>query len=127
MIVRLKIEEPKIIFEPTFRELRDIILRCFSEIIASGEGISRVRKLFPLMIFMGLFLSHSCSRLPYILMLSFKISISLNATYPFNCCFSRWNVNFFQTCEVNDFYYAQLELMKVLLQTMWIKPWIYLD
>ncbi|XP_059139620.1 dynein axonemal heavy chain 3-like isoform X2 [Physella acuta] len=48
MIVRLKIEEPKIIFEPTFRELRDIILRCFSEIIASGEGISRVEcELFP--------------------------------------------------------------------------------
>ncbi|KAK0049220.1 dynein heavy chain 3 axonemal-like isoform X1 [Biomphalaria pfeifferi] len=48
MIVRLKIEEPKIIFEPTFRELRDIILRCFSEIIASGEGLNRVEcELFP--------------------------------------------------------------------------------
>ncbi|RUS89800.1 hypothetical protein EGW08_002412, partial [Elysia chlorotica] len=48
MIIKLKIEEPKIVFEPTFRELRDIILRCFSEIIASGEGLTRVEgELFP--------------------------------------------------------------------------------
>ncbi|CAG5132944.1 unnamed protein product, partial [Candidula unifasciata] len=48
MLMKLKIEEPKIIFEPTFRELRDIVLRCFSEIIASGEGLTRVEcDLFP--------------------------------------------------------------------------------
>lgn len=48
MIIKLKIEDPKILFEPTFRECRDIILRCFSEIIASGEGLSRVEcELFP--------------------------------------------------------------------------------
>lgn len=42
MIIKLKVEEPKIVFEPPFREIRDIILRCFSEIIASGEGLTRV-------------------------------------------------------------------------------------
>ena len=42
MIIKLRVEEPKIIFEPPFRECRDIILRCFSEIIASGEGLPRV-------------------------------------------------------------------------------------
>lgn len=48
MIIKLKIEDPKILFEPTFRECRDIILRCFSEIIASGEGLYRVEcELFP--------------------------------------------------------------------------------
>ena len=46
--LKLKIEDPKILFEPTFRECRDIILRCFSEIIASGEGLSRVEcEVFP--------------------------------------------------------------------------------
>lgn len=44
MIIKLKVEEPKITFDPPFRECRDIILRCFSEIIASGEGLQRVRK-----------------------------------------------------------------------------------
>lgn len=48
MLIKLKIEDPKILFEPTFRECRDIILRCFSEIIASGEGLSRVEcEVFP--------------------------------------------------------------------------------
>lgn len=48
MLIKLKIEDPKILFDPTFRECRDIILRCFSEIIASGEGLSRVEcELFP--------------------------------------------------------------------------------
>lgn len=42
MILKLRVEDPKIIFDPTFRECRDIILRCFSEIIASGEGLQRV-------------------------------------------------------------------------------------
>lgn len=42
MIIKLRVEEPKIVFDPPFREIRDIILRCFSEIIASGEGLTRV-------------------------------------------------------------------------------------
>ncbi|XP_053383461.1 dynein axonemal heavy chain 3-like [Mercenaria mercenaria] len=48
MIIKLRVEEPKIVFDPPFREIRDIILRCFSEIIASGEGLMRVEcQLFP--------------------------------------------------------------------------------
>ena len=48
MIIKLKVEDPKILFDPSFRDCRDIILRCFSEIIASGEGLSRVEcELFP--------------------------------------------------------------------------------
>lgn len=48
MIIKLRVEEPKIVFDPPFREIRDIILRCFSEIIASGEGLMRVEcTLFP--------------------------------------------------------------------------------
>jgi hypothetical protein len=31
MIIKLKVEEPKIVFDPAFKEIRDIILRCFSE------------------------------------------------------------------------------------------------
>ena len=46
MIIKLRVEEPKIVFDPPFREIRDIILRCFSEIIASGEGLMRVRHLY---------------------------------------------------------------------------------
>ena len=42
MIVKLTVEEPKIAFHPLFRDIRDIILRCFSEIIASGDGLCRV-------------------------------------------------------------------------------------
>ncbi|XP_077979573.1 dynein axonemal heavy chain 3-like isoform X2 [Glandiceps talaboti] len=48
MIIKLKVEEPKIVFDPPFRECRDIILRCFSEIIASAEGLPRVEcDIFP--------------------------------------------------------------------------------
>ncbi|KAK3579501.1 hypothetical protein CHS0354_028323 [Potamilus streckersoni] len=48
MIIKLRVEEPKIVFDPPFREIRDIILRCFSEIIASGDGLSRVEcEIFP--------------------------------------------------------------------------------
>jgi dynein heavy chain len=42
MIIKLRVEEPKILFDPPFREVKDIILRCFQEIIASGEGLPRV-------------------------------------------------------------------------------------
>ena len=45
MIIKLRVEEPKIVFDPPFREIRDIILRCFSEIIASGEGLMRVNRI----------------------------------------------------------------------------------
>ncbi|XP_074648811.1 dynein axonemal heavy chain 3-like [Tubulanus polymorphus] len=48
MIIKLRVEEPKILFDPPFREVKDIILRCFQEIIASGEGLPRVEcDLFP--------------------------------------------------------------------------------
>ncbi|XP_070580768.1 dynein axonemal heavy chain 3-like [Ptychodera flava] len=48
MIIKLKVEEPKIVFEPAFRECRDIILRCFSQIINSAEGLPRVEcDIFP--------------------------------------------------------------------------------
>ncbi|WAQ96862.1 DYH3-like protein [Mya arenaria] len=48
MIIKLRVEEPKIVFDPPFKEIRDIILRCFSEIIASAEGLMRVEcQLFP--------------------------------------------------------------------------------
>ena len=42
MIIKVYAEDPKLMFDPSFRECRDIILRCFSEIIASGEGLQRV-------------------------------------------------------------------------------------
>ncbi len=44
MLIKLKVEEPKVSFVPAFNVCRDIILRCFNEIIVSGEGIPRVRK-----------------------------------------------------------------------------------
>ncbi|KAK6187847.1 hypothetical protein SNE40_005782 [Patella caerulea] len=48
MIIKLRVQDPKIIFDPLFREIRDIILRCFTEIIACAEGLSRVEcELFP--------------------------------------------------------------------------------
>ncbi|XP_064624417.1 dynein axonemal heavy chain 3-like [Lineus longissimus] len=48
MIIKLRVEEPKILFDPPFREVKDIILRCFQEIIASAEGLPRVEcDLFP--------------------------------------------------------------------------------
>jgi dynein heavy chain len=50
MIIKLKVEEPKIIFDPLFKEIRDIILRCFSEIIASGDGLTRVSFLLLLLL-----------------------------------------------------------------------------
>jgi dynein heavy chain len=43
LLIKLKVEEPKIVFDPAFKEIRDIILRCFSEIVASGDGLTRVR------------------------------------------------------------------------------------
>lgn len=45
MIIKLKVDEPKIVFDPLFRECRDIILRCFSQIVTSAEGLQRVSTL----------------------------------------------------------------------------------
>ena len=48
MIIKLQVSEPKIVFDPPFRDCRDIILKCFSEIIASGDSLPRVEcDLFP--------------------------------------------------------------------------------
>ena len=42
MIVKVFAEDPKLMFEPTFGECWEIILRCFSEIISSASGLQRV-------------------------------------------------------------------------------------
>lgn len=42
MVIKLKVEEPKIVFEPPFREIVNLLIKCFSEIIASGTGLPRV-------------------------------------------------------------------------------------
>ncbi|XP_048465622.1 dynein axonemal heavy chain 3 [Rhincodon typus] len=48
MILKLKIEEPKIIFDPTLDECWDLINRCFLEILKSAHGILKVEcELFP--------------------------------------------------------------------------------
>ncbi|GCC38553.1 hypothetical protein chiPu_0017068 [Chiloscyllium punctatum] len=48
MIFKLKIEEPKITFDPTLDECWDLINRCFLEILKSADGILKVEcELFP--------------------------------------------------------------------------------
>ncbi|GCB71663.1 hypothetical protein scyTo_0001655 [Scyliorhinus torazame] len=48
MILKLKIEEPKITFEPSLDECWDLIDRCFKEILKSADGILKVEcELFP--------------------------------------------------------------------------------
>ncbi|XP_041084991.1 dynein heavy chain 3, axonemal-like [Polyodon spathula] len=48
MIVKLKVKEPAIVFEPSMRECWGLINRCFVEIVNSTEGLSRVEcDLFP--------------------------------------------------------------------------------
>ena len=42
MIVKVYAEDPKLLFDPTFGECWEIILRCFSEIISSASGLQRV-------------------------------------------------------------------------------------
>ena len=42
ILVKLKVTDPKIVFDPSFHECRDTIIRCFQEIIAGGEGLPRV-------------------------------------------------------------------------------------
>lgn len=42
MILKLKVEEPKIIFEPSLDECWDLIHRCYVEILNSANGILKV-------------------------------------------------------------------------------------
>lgn len=43
LVVKLRVEEPKIRIEPSFNELKDLLVHCFMEIISSAEGLPRVR------------------------------------------------------------------------------------
>ncbi|KAM4697749.1 dynein axonemal heavy chain 3 [Rhinophrynus dorsalis] len=48
LIIKLKIEEPKIVFEPGLEECWNLIKRCFHEILMSAEELPRVEvELFP--------------------------------------------------------------------------------
>uniref|UniRef100_UPI00398E73BF dynein axonemal heavy chain 3 isoform X1 n=2 Tax=Pristiophorus japonicus TaxID=55135 RepID=UPI00398E73BF len=48
MILKLKMEEPKIIFEPSLDECWDLINRCYMEILNSADGVLKVEcELFP--------------------------------------------------------------------------------
>ncbi|XP_030068202.1 dynein axonemal heavy chain 3 [Microcaecilia unicolor] len=48
IIVKLKVEDPKIIFEPCFEECWDLVYSCFNEIVNSAEGIPKVEtEIFP--------------------------------------------------------------------------------
>ncbi|XP_039273758.2 dynein axonemal heavy chain 3-like isoform X3 [Styela clava] len=48
MQLKLIVQEPKISFDPSFKECRDVLLNCFAHIVKAGEEISRVEcLLFP--------------------------------------------------------------------------------
>ncbi|XP_066834006.1 dynein axonemal heavy chain 3 isoform X6 [Anser cygnoides] len=48
LIVKLNVEEPKIVFEPSLKECWDLISHCFREILRSTEELPKVEKiLFP--------------------------------------------------------------------------------
>ncbi|XP_071879956.1 dynein axonemal heavy chain 3 isoform X2 [Anas platyrhynchos] len=48
LIVKLNVEEPKIVFEPSLKECWDLISHCFREILRSAEELPKVEKiLFP--------------------------------------------------------------------------------
>ncbi|KAK3717325.1 hypothetical protein QZH41_011557, partial [Actinostola sp. cb2023] len=48
MVIQLRVDGAKLIFDPPFREVRDIILRLLTEIVKSAEDLPRVEKeLFP--------------------------------------------------------------------------------
>eukprot|EP00794_Sanderia_malayensis_P008808 gene8808-9750_t len=48
IIVEVLVRDREIIFQPPFVDLRDVIVRCFTEIVASAEGIPRIEgELFP--------------------------------------------------------------------------------
>ncbi len=42
MIIKLQVDDPKVVFDPSLRDCRDIILQCFAEIIRSAEKLPRV-------------------------------------------------------------------------------------
>ena len=42
MLVAVRVEEPKIVFEPPLNDCRDIIHSCFNEIIDSTKHLPRV-------------------------------------------------------------------------------------
>ena len=45
MLVLVRVEEPKIVFEPPLNDIRDIIHSCFNDIIDSAKGLLRVSTL----------------------------------------------------------------------------------
>ncbi|XP_053327633.1 dynein axonemal heavy chain 3 [Spea bombifrons] len=48
LIIKLKIEEPKIVFDPVLEECWNLIKQCFYKVIQSAEGIPKVEvELFP--------------------------------------------------------------------------------
>ncbi|XP_072275027.1 dynein axonemal heavy chain 3 [Pyxicephalus adspersus] len=48
LIIKLKVEEPKIVFDPVLEECWNLIKRCFLEVIKSSEGLPKVEvELFP--------------------------------------------------------------------------------
>lgn len=42
IMLKVIIHDQKILFEPSFKECRDIVLDCFSHLIVAAEGIKRV-------------------------------------------------------------------------------------
>jgi len=42
MVIQLRIDGAKLIFDPPFREVRDVILRLLTEIVKSAEDLPRV-------------------------------------------------------------------------------------
>ncbi|KAJ7305844.1 hypothetical protein JRQ81_010210 [Phrynocephalus forsythii] len=48
LVIKLDVEDPKIVFEPDRRACWDLIYRCFMEILKNSEGLPKVQvKLFP--------------------------------------------------------------------------------
>ncbi|PAA63386.1 hypothetical protein BOX15_Mlig017039g2 [Macrostomum lignano] len=48
LILKLRIEEPKIVFDPAFKEIKDLLIRCIGTIIGASENLPRVEvRLFP--------------------------------------------------------------------------------
>ncbi|KAK7493483.1 hypothetical protein BaRGS_00015194 [Batillaria attramentaria] len=48
LIIKVKVEETAITFEPSFQEISNVFLRCFSAIITGGDDLPRVEvELFP--------------------------------------------------------------------------------
>uniref|UniRef100_A0A8D0GHK3 Uncharacterized protein n=1 Tax=Sphenodon punctatus TaxID=8508 RepID=A0A8D0GHK3_SPHPU len=47
LVIKLGVEEPKIVFDPLFKDCWDLIFRCLMEILRNSEGIPKVSQLFP--------------------------------------------------------------------------------